>query len=224
MFSSYSSPQKILIRVRTVNGPVTDRTLEVPVVGLIVESWCSWKIRIADRTMTFQTRLSDRAAIQHFRIARSVRSMASCAALGLERGVFISERPLLIAVALDAVGVGAYSKFDLLCLKTSVGVVTIAAFHRAFEHLMMERLAELRFRFRMAAHTKLRFARFQPQCRCLIWILAGHVVNKGDRAGFFVTKWCGMRAVAVGTPDIISPMLAPAIVIMRFLSGVASQA
>ena len=62
----------------------------------------------------------------------------------------------LIAVALDARRVSTDRELRLLLLEASVRVVTIAAVHRSFENLVMERLAELGLCLGMARHAKLR--------------------------------------------------------------------
>lgn len=173
--------------------------------------------------MALQADLPDRASIEQLRIAGTVRRVASGASLGLKRGMLECERALFIAMTLDAIGITADGQFNLFCFKTAVWIVTIAAFHRAFQDLMVKRLAELRFGFRMAAHTKLRFAGFQSKRRGLIRIFPRHVVNIGDRACLFVTEWCGMRAVTICTADVITPVLASAIVIVAFFAGVTGK-
>ena len=61
-----------------------------------------------------------------------------------------NERPLLVAVALDARSIGADRKLCLFLFEAPVRGVTIAAVHRSLEHLMVERLAELGLCFGMA--------------------------------------------------------------------------
>ena len=70
--------------------------------------------------------------------------------------MFEGERPLLIAVTLNAARVGSDGELLLLRLESAVRVVTARAFHRALHHLVVKGLAELRFRLRVAAHTQLR--------------------------------------------------------------------
>ena len=70
--------------------------------------------------------------------------------------MFKNERALLIAVALNARRVSTDRELRLFLLEASVRVVTIAAVHRSFENLVMERLAELGLCFRVARHAKLR--------------------------------------------------------------------
>ena len=65
--------------------------------------------------------------------------VTSRAALGLHRGVFESERALLVDVALDAGSIGARRQPGLFQLESAVRVVTIAATHRAFQNFVMER-------------------------------------------------------------------------------------
>ena len=56
-----------------------------------------------------------------------------------------SERPLLIAMALDAAGIGTNGELYLFCLKAAMSVMTARALHRPLHHLVMEWFAELRF-------------------------------------------------------------------------------
>ena len=56
--------------------------------------------------------------------------------------MFENERALLVAMALDAGLIGADRKLGLLAFKAAMGVVTIGALHRAFQHSVMEWLLE----------------------------------------------------------------------------------
>ena len=51
---------------------------------------------------------------------------------------------LFVRVAFDTRSIDTNRELGLLRLKTAVSIVTIAAFHRAFKHLVVERFAELR--------------------------------------------------------------------------------
>jgi len=106
--------------------------------------------------VTFETKLPHAASLQHLRIRRAVRRVARRAAFHLQRSMFKNERALLIAVALDTRRVSTDRELRLFLLEASMRIVTIAAVHRSFEDLVMERLAELRFCFGMARHAKLR--------------------------------------------------------------------
>ena len=87
-----------------------------------------------------------------------MRSVTGDAAVGLDRGMLVNKRPLLVSVALDAGGVRAGSESRLFEFKTTVRIVTIAAPHRAFQHLVMERQVELVFGFAVTTEAKLRLA------------------------------------------------------------------
>ena len=84
--------------------------------------------------------------------------MTRHAAFGLNRSVFVGKRTLLIDVTLNASRISAGGQSRLLKFKTSVRVMAIAALHGPFENLMMEGLGEIRFRFIVATHAKLRLA------------------------------------------------------------------
>lgn len=104
-----------------------------------------------------QAQLVDGAELQESRIRGAVGRVTGDASVGFERSMFVSERPLLVCMALEAPGIGSGREPGLLQLKTTVGIVAIAAFHHSFEDFVMERLVEVRLRFSMATHTKLRF-------------------------------------------------------------------
>ena len=86
--------------------------------------------------------------------------MACGTAFDLDRSMFVNERALLIRMTTNARSIGADRKLRLFRLKSAVRVVTVAAVHRAFHDLMVERFAELGFRVGMAAHAELCFTRF----------------------------------------------------------------
>ena len=133
---------------------MADGAILISNLRLIVERGCTRCVDlVADRTMTFQAKLPDRAAVEHLWIGGTMRCMASGTTLSLKRSVLKSERPLLIAVALDARCIGTHRQSSLLCLKTAMSVMTTGAFHRSLHHFVMERLGKLRLRFRVATHT-----------------------------------------------------------------------
>ena len=106
--------------------------------------------------MAFETKLPHAATLQHLRIRRAVRRVARRAAFHFERCMFENEWTCFIAMALNAGGISPNSELRLFLLEAAVRIVTVAAIHRSFENLVMERLAELSLCFRMARHAKLR--------------------------------------------------------------------
>jgi len=66
--------------------------------------------------------------------------MARVAAFQFQRSMFEYERALLVAVAFHTGLIAAYGQLCLLGFKTAMGIVAIAASHRALEHLVMKRL------------------------------------------------------------------------------------
>ena len=84
--------------------------------------------------------------------------MASGAAFDLQRSMLKNEWALLIGVAFNAARIGTDSQFRLFCLEPAMRVVTIAALHCAFKHLVVEWLRELRLGLVVAAHAKLGLA------------------------------------------------------------------
>ena len=81
-----------------------------------------------------------------------MRCVTRNAAVGLNRSMLVNEWSLLIDVTLDAGRVRAGRKSRLLEFKAAVRIVAIAALHRAFQHLVMERQLELVFDLTVATH------------------------------------------------------------------------
>ena len=151
-----------------------------------------------------------------------MRRVTGDAAVRLDRGVLVNKRPLLVGVALDAGGVRAGSESRLFELKTAVRIVTIAALHRTFQHLVMERQIELVFGLTMATETKLRLALLQQLQIRDAWLLR---VGSGDediRSGQLSSAWLRVSGVAVGTTDVIAPVLTATEVVVFLSAGVAA--
>ena len=88
------------------------------------------------------------------------------------------ERSLLVAVALDARGIGADRKLRLLLLKAAMRVVAITTIHRSFEDSVTERLAELCLGLGMARHAELRFVRAKHGLCRLPRFVCGYVADE----------------------------------------------
>ena len=108
--------------------------------------------------MTRQAQMIHLAELQHARVSRSMRYVTGHAPVRLHRRMFERKWPLLVCVTLDACGVRADCEPRLLQLETAVRIVAIAAFHRAFQHFVMEWQIKLVFRFAVTTQAKLRFA------------------------------------------------------------------
>ena len=136
--------------------------------------------------------------------------------------MFECKRTLFVAVALDARGIGTNRQFSLLRLKPAVCVVTVAAFHRPFEDLMMKRLGELSLGLGMTADTQLRLALFEQGDSCDSGVLNSGLTDLRYRT-WPVIRERSMRTMAIGTADVIAPVFAAAEVIMALFAGVASK-
>ena len=75
--------------------------------------------------------------------------------------MFIDKRALLVGVTLNACAVRSGREPSLFQLKPTMGVVTVAAPHRAFKDFMMEGQIELMFGFRVATYAELRLVHLQ---------------------------------------------------------------
>ena len=113
------------------------------------------------RAVTRQTKLGDTTGNQQAWVRRTVRRVTRDAALGLNRCMLVDERPLLVCVTLEASRVGAGRESRLFKFKPAVRVVTIAALHCTFQHLVVERQVELVLRLTVTSKTKLWLARLE---------------------------------------------------------------
>lgn len=73
--------------------------------------------------------------------------------------MFESERSLFVHVTLYTGRIRASRQSGLLQLETAMRIVTVAATHRAFQNLVMERHAELRLNFAVTTRAQLRIVR-----------------------------------------------------------------
>ena len=103
------------------------------------------------------------------------------AAFCLQWCVFVSEWTLLVGVALHARRIRAGGQSCLLELETAVGIVTVAALHRAFEHLVMKGLVEVGLNFVVTTDAELRLAGFQQMKGRKIGLFCVGCAGKGER-------------------------------------------
>ena len=85
--------------------------------------------------------------------------MTSDAPFRLHWGMLINKWTLLVGVTLDAYRICTGSKSGLFEFKTTMWIMAIAALHRAFQHLVMERQVKLVLGLAVTTYAKLRFAR-----------------------------------------------------------------
>src|ERR1700752_1326870 len=107
--------------------------------------------------------------------------VAGCAPFCFEGCVLVSEWTLLVGVTLYAGRIGAGFQPGLLEFKAAVRVVTVAALHFAFEHLVMKRLVEVGLNFVVAAYAQLRFADLEQITSGEVGLLSVGFVDEGDR-------------------------------------------
>jgi len=142
---------------------------------------------------------------------------------GLDGSMFISERSLLVCVALNTRGIGASREPCLLQLKTAVRIVAIAALHRPFENLMMERRIELVLRFAMATQAKLRLAHLQHSDRRETGLLGIRLGDQGVRTGHIPSRIATVWRMAFRAADVVTPVFAAAEIVVLLSSRVAGQ-
>ncbi len=117
--------------------------------------------------------------VQQAGILGTVRSVASHAPLGLDRDVFIDERPAGLGVALGADRVLVGGGLHVVGQEGAVHVMAIAALDQAFVHLVVERHIEGRLRVGVALEAERRLRNLEQR--------------------FFLAV---MNAVAAGTADV----------------------
>ena len=122
-----------------------------------------------------------------------MRHVTSDAAVRLHGCVLESKWTLLVGMALNARRVSADRQPRLLQLKTTVRVVTVAAAHRALEHLVVGRHRELMFHLGVTAQTELWFTNLQQLDRREIRLLGIRGCDKRAGAGDILTGDCAVR-------------------------------
>jgi len=129
-----------------------------------------------------EAKLIHGAESKQTRIRGTVRRVAGRAAFRLHWSVFVSKRPLLVHMALETWRVPTRCQSHLFEFKTTVWIMTVAAFYRAFENFVMEGLVKVGLRFSMAAHANLRVTCFQHVKRCETRLLGIGGTHKDIRA------------------------------------------
>jgi len=117
--------------------------------------------------------------VQQAGVLGTVRSVASQAPLGLDRDVFIDERPARLGVALGADRVLVGRGLHVVGPEGAVHVVAIAAHDQAFVHLVVERHIERRLSVGVALEAELRLRSLQ-QIFFLLALMNAVAANTAD--------------------------------------------
>ena len=88
---------------------------------------------------------------------------------------------------------------------------------------MAERFAELSLCLVMARHTKLRLVRFEHCLVGLTGLLCCRVLHIRDRTGLVIAESRAVSGMAVGTANVVAPVIAASEIIVAFLAGVACE-
>ena len=133
------------------------------VLRVLIVRWTSRLVRADSMVdaVAGQTQLVHSSKLQQSRVRRAMRGVTGGASFSFEWRMFKGERTLLIGVALYARGICARSQPCLLEFETTVRIVTVAALHHAFQHLVMKGLVEVGFYLVMTTNAELRLAGFQ---------------------------------------------------------------
>ena len=178
-------------------------------------------VRVA---VTLEAELPHARTCQQFRVRRTVRRVTRRAAFNLQRRMLKYERSLLVCVTFQTPGISSCRKPRLLQFKTTMRVVTIAAFHHAFEHFVMKRPAELCFRFAVTTDAELRLTSAQHVRREHIAIASLCFRQECVRSGIGRAGGHRVCRVAINAANVVAPVLAAAEVVVFFLAGMATQA
>jgi hypothetical protein len=152
-----------------------------------------------------------------------VRRVTCNAAFGLQRSMFVCERTLLISVALNAGRVCACSQSRLLQFEASVRIVTVAALHHAFEHLMMKWLGKIRLHLAVTAHAELGLSYFQHIQSRKVRLLSVGCSYKGDRLRNILVIVQIVWGMTIDAADVISPVLASPKIVVLFSTGMTTK-
>jgi len=157
----------------------------VGILRVLVVLWarrfdCS---HVVGQTVARQAQLIDCAKAQESWICRSVGCMTGRAAFSLHRSVLVDKRSLLVGVTLDASRVGAGRETSLFQLESAMRVMTVAAAHRTFEYLVMERHVELWLYLVMTTGAQLWIVCFQHANGGETGLLGVRTGNKTIRRG-----------------------------------------
>src|SRR5204863_9297141 len=130
----------------------------IVVLRVLIVLWTSGlnRAHVVGHAMARQAKLIYCAVFQQPWICRTVRCVAGSAAFRLNRSVLVSKWSLLVDVALDASRICSRSQSRLPVFESAVRVMTVAATHRAFQNLVMERHRELRLHFIVTTGAELR--------------------------------------------------------------------
>ena len=170
-----------------------------------------------------QAKLRHSAGCQQTRIRRTVRRMTGATSFRLHRSMLESKWTLLVRVTLHTSRVGSSGQSRLFEFKTAMRIVAITALHGAFENLVVEREIELVLNLGMAAQTKLGLALFQELKHREARLLRVCFCNKNVRTGQIPPGFRRMGRVAIGTTDVVAPVLSTPEVVVLFSSRMAGK-
>lgn len=143
-------------------------------LGVAARTWRAFRRSLSHAV---ESSLSDRAVallaqhvhirhVEHPRILRAVRAMATEAADALHRGVLEHEWPAHVCMALGADAILIHGGPQIVAAEGSVSIMAIRALHCPFGYGVMEGHGELRFHIGMAALAKLWLRGRQQMLRC----------------------------------------------------------
>jgi hypothetical protein len=105
-----------------------------------------------------------------------------------------------------------------------MGIVAVAALHRAFQDLMMEGHAKRRLHLAVTSQAKLGLTCFQHLQGREARLFSIRTSDEYVRAGEVLSRNASMRRVAFGATNVVAPMFAAAEVVVFLFARMTRQA
>lgn len=170
--------------------------------------------------MAGQTKLCNAARNQQTWIGGAVWCVTRNASFCLNGSMLVNKRSLFVCMTLDTSGIGAGGQSRLFELKAAVRIVAVAASHRAFQHLVVERQVKLVLGLAVTIHAKLWLAVSEQAYVGKAWLLCVCLGDKDVRSCELPAGRWRMGRVTVDTADVVAPVLAATEVVVFFPAGV----
>src|SRR4030095_1188080 len=126
-------------------------------------------------------------------------------------------------MTLNAGRVGTGRQSCLLCLKATVWIVTIAALHHPFQHLVMKWLVKVGLNFIVTTDAELRFSDLQQVNGREVGLLCVRLVDKGNRFRDVPVCRGRVRRVTQCAADVVAPVFTTPEVVAFFSTSMTGQ-
>ena len=206
-----------------MNLDVTVRAVRILSVLVVLRTGRLIRAHAVRVAVTRQTELRYAASNQQTRIGGTMRCVTRNAPFRFYWCMFVNKGTLLVDVTLDAGCVRSGGEPGLFELETAVRIVAVAAPHRAFQHLVMERQVELVLGFHVTAQAELRFAVPEQLHIGEARLLRVGPGNEHIGGSELTASRLRVGRVAIGATDVVAPVFAAAEVVVFLAAGVTRQ-